>query len=82
MIKANNLPSLKCNQCGSDLILQETKTEKSERNFSSMTSTKYQCSNKECQDEIDKRTAKRIEIRREQELARQKRLEKTVSARQ
>lgn len=43
-----------------------------------MTQNTYRCSNKTCQDEIDKRTTKRIELRNEQELARQKRLEKTA----
>lgn len=70
--------SLKCNQCGCDLVLQKTTTLKSERSFAPMTQNTYRCSNKTCQDEIDKRTSKRIELRNEQELARQKRLEKTA----
>lgn len=41
-----------------------------------MTVTSYLCSNKECQDEIDKKTAQRIKLRNEQEQARQRRLEK------
>lgn len=71
-----NSPIRKCNQCGSDLILKETKTEKSEKSFASTTVTTYLCSNKSCQEEIDKRTAKRIALKAEQDLARQKRLEK------
>jgi len=69
-------PKRTCNQCGCDLILKKTRTEKTERSFASITVNTYICSNKECQDEIDKKTAKRIELRNEQELARQRRLEK------
>jgi hypothetical protein len=68
----------KCNQCGEDLVLQKTTTLKSERSFAPMTQNTYRCSNKACQDEIDKRTSKRIELKNEQEMARQKRLEKTA----
>lgn len=68
----------KCNQCGEDLVLQKTTTLKSERSFAPMTQNTYRCSNKTCQDEIDKRTSKRIELKNEQEMARQKRLEKTA----
>lgn len=67
---------LKCNQCGADLIVKKTTTSKNERSFSSMTLTIYLCSNKECQEEIDKRTAKRLELKNEQDLARQRRLAK------
>lgn len=67
---------LKCNQCGCDLILKKTKTQKTDSTFSNTTVSTYVCSNKVCQDEIDKRTAKRIELRNEQELARQRRLNK------
>ena len=70
--------SRKCNQCGEDLVLQKTTTLKSERSFAPMTQNTYRCSNKTCQDEIDKRTSKRIELKNEQEMARQKRLEKTA----
>lgn len=66
----------RCNQCGAELVIQKITTQKNEHSFAATAVTKYQCSNKECQEEIDKRTAKRIEIRTEQELARQKRLEK------
>lgn len=67
-----------CNQCGSDLVLQKTTTLKSERSFAPMTQNSYRCSNKICQDEIDKKTAKRIELKNDQEKARQERLEKTA----
>ncbi|MDO8498385.1 MAG: hypothetical protein Q7S44_01220 [bacterium] len=70
----NSQTSPTCNQCGSKLILLETKVQKLEKSFSAMTTTIFRCSNKICQDEIDKRTAKRIELRNEQEIARQNRL--------
>lgn len=72
--------TLKCNQCGADLIVKKTTTSKNERSFSSMTVTVYLCSNKECQEEIDKRTAKRLELKNEQDLARQRRLAKNKPA--
>lgn len=79
----NNLtPSLnpKCNQCGADLVLQKTTTQKSEHRFASMTQNSYRCSNKSCQDEIDKKLIKRLELKQEQELARQKRLNKPTTS--
>lgn len=68
----------KCNQCGSDLILQATTTEKDQRSFAPMTRMTYLCSNQACQDGINDRTAKRIALKNEQDLARQKRLEKAA----
>lgn len=66
----------KCSQCGSELILQKTIVHQSERSFSATTITTYRCSNQSCQDEIDKKTTARLALKKEQELARQKRLEK------
>lgn len=74
----SNSSIAKCNQCGCDLIIQTSRTEKSERSFASTTIITYRCSNQSCQDEIDKKTAKRIELKNEQELARQKRLEQVI----
>lgn len=68
----------KCNQCGSDLIVVESKTQKKETSFSSTTVITYRCSNKACQDEIDKRTAKRIALKNEQEQARADRANKVT----
>jgi len=67
--------SLKCNQCGCELILQKTGIRNTQNCFFPTTVITYRCSNKSCQEEIDKKTVKRIELRHEQELARQKRLE-------
>lgn len=78
MNNINSDTNRKCNQCGNDLVLQKTTTLKSERSFAPMTQNTYRCSNQACQDEIDKRTSKRIELKNEQEMARQKRLEKTA----
>lgn len=66
----------KCNQCGANLVLKKTTTQKSEHRFASMTQNSYRCSNKSCQDEIDKKLIKRLELKQEQELARQRRLNK------
>lgn len=70
----------KCNQCGADLVLKKTTTQKSEHRFASMTQNSYRCSNKSCQDEIDKKLIKRLELKQEQELARQKRLNKPIAS--
>lgn len=51
----------------------EVTVTKAGNNPSLITKTTYRCSNQECQDECDKRTAKKEEIRKEQELARQNR---------
>lgn len=65
----------KCNQCGCNLVLVKKKTAQIGNSFSPMTTTTYRCSNQECQDEIDRRVCKRIELREERELARQNRLQ-------
>lgn len=64
----------KCNQCGNDLILQKSSTSKGENSFSPMVQNTYRCSNKACQDEIDKKILKQIELKNEQALAKQRRL--------
>ncbi len=56
----------KCNQCGSNLILVEEKTEILPNHFSPIVTKTYSCSNKECQDNRDKETAKRIKQKEEQ----------------
>ncbi len=69
-----NLPTPKCNQCGSDLVLVKKKTAQIGNSFSPMTTTTYRCSDKACQDEIDRMVSKRLQLREERELARQNRL--------
>lgn len=77
--RLNNLSiKCKCNQCGEQLILEKTITRKSDRSFAPVVVNTYRCSNKLCQEGIDQRVAKKIEIRHEQEMARQKRLQKVV----
>ena len=51
-----------CFQCGSKLILVSKTTVKLEGSRFPQTTLKYRCSNKECQEEIDKQTAKRVKI--------------------
>lgn len=64
--------SFPCSQCGSRLILLK-KTERKD-SFSKITVTSYRCSNKSCQDTIDKKTTARIKLQGEQNLARANRL--------
>ena len=66
--------SPKCHQCGSDLILIDEKTETFPNHFSPVVTKTYSCSNKECQENKDKETAKRIKIKEEQTIEAAKRL--------
>ncbi len=66
--------SPKCHQCGSDLILIEEKTEILPNHFSPVVTKTYSCSNKECQENKDKETAKRIKLKEEQTIEAAKRL--------
>lgn len=72
-IPNRDLSPNKCIDCGSELILMEVTVHTSGNNPSPITKTTYRCSNDACQEECDKRTAKRIEIKREQDLARENR---------
>jgi DNA-directed RNA polymerase subunit RPC12/RpoP len=69
-------PLPKCFHCGSELILVSEVTEVREGARFPQTTIKYRCSNQECQDEIDKQTAKRIKILEDKAINDQKRLEK------
>jgi hypothetical protein len=60
-----NTTTRTCSQCGSPLILVESVTEHREGTLFPETTTSYRCSNKECQDEKDLQTAKRIKMREE-----------------
>jgi hypothetical protein len=66
----------KCFHCGSPLILISKVTELREGSRFPQTTIKYRCSNQECQDEIDKQTAKRVKILEDKAISDQKRLEK------
>lgn len=70
-----------CFQCGSKLILVSKITTQLEGSRFPQTTLKYRCSNKDCQDEIDRQTAKRIKIvkdkaENDQKRAEQKQIEK------
>ncbi len=78
MIIQAKIPSLKCNQCGSSVILVKHKTQKLEYNFSAITINTYRCSNKSCQESIDKKTEGRIKLQKEQEIAKKKRLKSII----
>mgnify|MGYP001588082740 CR=1 FL=1 len=68
--------TLACSQCGSKLIIIN-KTETKD-NFSKITITSYRCSNKSCQDTIDKRTTARIKLQDQQNMARANRLKSNI----
>ncbi len=63
---------LQCNQCGSRLIFVGKKTTKD--TFSKIVTTIYKCSDKKCQQGIDKRTKDRIKLQKEQNSARETRV--------
>lgn len=72
-ITSNN-DHLRCNQCDSKLIVVKKKTEKIEGNRSPVTFVTYRCSDKTCQEDIDKKTDKRLKLQEEQEQAKQNRI--------
>lgn len=70
------LTSRKCAECGNFLILVDKKVEYVEDQHLPVTTSTYECSDKECQAETNKKTAERTKRYAEQEVARQNRLEK------
>lgn len=64
-----------CAQCGSELIVVSTVTEKPEGSLFPQTTTLYRCSNKACQDERDRETEKRLKLKKERAVQEQKRSE-------
>lgn len=68
--------SHKCFDCGCELILMEETTAIMGNNLYPITKSTYKCPNKECQEESDKRTAKRVEIKKEQDAKKALRLNK------
>jgi DNA-directed RNA polymerase subunit M/transcription elongation factor TFIIS len=71
------LSTKKCNQCGSFLYVAGKKIEKID-NYSPITVTVYKCSNKECQDDIDKKTLARIKDTDDQKKAKEVRLQQKL----
>lgn len=67
-----------CFQCGSPRIFVSEVTEVREGSRFPQTTIKYRCSNDECQEEIDKQTAKRLKVLKDKEISDQKRLEKKL----
>lgn len=74
-IKTQNI-SHKCFDCGCELILMEETTATMGNNLYPITKSTYRCPNQECQEELDKRTAKRQELKREQDAKKALRLNK------
>ncbi len=72
----NTIPSPICSQCNSPLVLVSEKTETIEGSRFPQTTKIYRCSNQSCQSEIDKQTAKRVQIQQERSVADEKRQEK------
>jgi len=72
-----NLSQRKCNQCGSPLVLVGKKTEKID-NYSPVVVTIYKCTNKDCQDDIDKKTRARIKDTADQKSAKENRLKTKI----
>lgn len=68
----------KCSQCGSPLILIDKVTEYIDGSRFPQTTSTYRCSNKVCQDERDKQTAKRVKLQKDKESADQVRMEKKI----
>jgi hypothetical protein len=64
---------LKCRDCGSNLVLVDVTTYTINNNPSSITQSTYRCSNKACQAESDKREAKRLKVKKDQEEDREAR---------
>lgn len=58
-----------CNRCESPLIEVSKVVEKIANFQSLVTTTKFQCSNKECQDEADMRLAEAVQRRQQQKDA-------------
>lgn len=69
----------KCNQCGSLLYIVGKKIEKID-NYSPITVTLYKCSNKECQDDIDKKTLARLKDSNDQKQAKENRMKQKLQA--
>ena len=67
--------SQKCRDCGSFLILVDKKTEIEEGQHAPVTTSIYHCSNVTCQENIEKKTAIRVQAAEDQESARKKRME-------
>jgi len=72
--------TLKCDTCGADLVILEVVTMTMGNNLYPITKTIYKCTNNICQEEADLRNAKKAQVRKEQEEARQKRMEDSKSA--
>lgn len=69
-----NRISLKCSNCGSELIFVEEVTVTIGNSLYPMTKTTYRCSNQVCQDETDRKVAKNLELKKEREQLKENRL--------
>lgn len=63
----------KCCICGAELILIEEVSIATGNSLYPMTKTTYHCSDQQCQEETDRKVAKRLEAIRERELLKENR---------
>ena len=68
----------RCSQCDSRLILVSKVTETLEGSRFPQTTSIYKCSNKECQDERERETAKRVKLKKEKDVALEKRVKEKL----
>jgi hypothetical protein len=71
-----------CSQCQSLLILVSKVTEEIAGSRFPQTTIVYRCSNKECQDEREKQSAKRAKLHAEKVVAEQKRIDEKLQKKQ
>lgn len=78
----NTLTPHKCAQCGSKLVLVSTVTEKIPGNLFPQTTSTFRCTDDECQSRRDKEMEKRLELKKEKEVADQRRINERLQKRQ
>lgn len=74
----NATSARRCSQCDSRLILVSKITETPEGSRFPQTTSIFKCSNKECQAEREKETAKRIKLKKEKDVALEKRIKEKL----
>lgn len=76
-VKNNTAPI--CSQCGSRLIETSKITERIDGSLFPQTTTLYRCSNKECQEDRDEQTKKRLKMKKDKEIADLRRSEERLT---
>ncbi len=78
----NTLTPHKCAQCGSKLVLVSIITEKVAGNLFPQTTSTFRCTDDECQDRRDREMEKRMQLKKEKEVADQRRIDERLQKRQ